>query len=49
MILKDYQEKTLKQVKAYLEALDELKAKNDAQPDPDMRIDFPQRDRKSVG
>lgn len=45
MELKDYQKKTLEQVKRYLEALAELKAKNEkaVQIDPEMSFDFPQR------
>src|SRR4030066_1489906 len=45
MELKEYQKKTLEQVKRYLEALAELKAKNEkaVQIDPEMSFDFPQR------
>jgi len=43
MELKEYQKKTLKQVKSYLEKLVELKAKNEkvAKVDPDLSINFP--------
>jgi type III restriction enzyme len=45
MELKDYQKKTLEQVKRYLVTLAELKAKNEkaVQIDPEMSFDFPQR------
>ncbi len=45
MELKEYQKKTLVEVKRYLEALAELKAKNEkaVQIDPEMSFDFPQR------
>lgn len=43
MELKDYQKKTLEQVKRYLESLAEFKAKNDKaiEKDPDLSINFP--------
>ncbi|MDP2682084.1 MAG: DEAD/DEAH box helicase family protein [Deltaproteobacteria bacterium] len=43
MELKDYQKKTLEQVKHYLGALSAFKAKNDkaVEIDPDLAIDFP--------
>ena len=43
MELKEYQKKTLKQVKSYLEKLVELKAKNEkvTKVDPDLSINFP--------
>ncbi|PIU61118.1 MAG: restriction endonuclease subunit R, partial [Armatimonadetes bacterium CG07_land_8_20_14_0_80_40_9] len=43
MELKEYQKKTLKQVKYYLDALAEFKAKNEKaiEIDPDFSIDFP--------
>lgn len=43
MELKEYQKKTLEQVKLYLDALAEYKAKNDKaiQVDPEYSIDFP--------
>ena len=45
MELKEYQKKTLKQVKHYLEALAEFKAKNDAQIkiDSELSINFPRK------
>jgi len=45
MELKDYQKKTLNQIKAYLEPLSTLKEKNDKQvkEDPELSIDFPQK------
>ena len=45
MELKEYQKKTLVEVKRYLEALAELKAKNEkaVQSDPETAFDFPQR------
>ena len=45
MELKEYQKRTLEQVKCYLEALAELKAKNKKaiEIDPEMSFDFPQR------
>lgn len=45
MELKDYQKKTLEQVKRYLEALAELKSKNQkaVEIDPEMSFDFPQK------
>lgn len=43
MELKEYQKKTLEQVKHYLESLAEFKTKNDRliKEDPDLSIDFP--------
>ncbi|MDI6784615.1 MAG: DEAD/DEAH box helicase family protein, partial [bacterium] len=43
MELKEYQKKTLEQVKRYLEVLDEFRAKNEKQikEDPDLGINFP--------
>ena len=43
MELKEYQKKTLEQVKHYLESLAEFKAKNDKviEKDPDLSINFP--------
>lgn len=43
MELKEYQKKTMEQVKRYLKALAEYKAKNErlAKEDPELSIDFP--------
>ncbi len=52
MELKDYQKKTLDQVKRYLESLTEFKAKNETaiKIDPELSINFPQKAwEKTVG
>jgi hypothetical protein len=43
MELKEYQKKTLEQVKLYLDALSDFKAKNDkaVEIDPELSINFP--------